>query len=107
MNMCKSPTICTEIERLIHVSLYAYVFFHPYRFFWYDMASKESICKQDMVVRTNCMDCLDRTNVAQSVIARHMLLQQFTRLGVVVDLEKDGVTVFQNFNKTMNDGMTC
>lgn len=28
---------------------------------------------QNGIIRTNCMDCLDRTNVVQSVIARKLL----------------------------------
>lgn len=31
---------------------------------------------QDGVVRTNCMDCLDRTNVVQSIFARYVLYRQ-------------------------------
>lgn len=31
---------------------------------------------QTGVFRTNCMDCLDRTNVVQSVFARNILLSQ-------------------------------
>ncbi|GFQ07180.1 phosphoinositide phosphatase sac6 [Phtheirospermum japonicum] len=34
------------------------------------------------VVRTNCVDCLDRTNVTQSLIACKMLESQLRRLGV-------------------------
>ncbi|KAL6582765.1 GTPase activating protein (GAP) for Rho1p [Orobanche minor] len=34
------------------------------------------------VVRTNCIDCLDRTNVTQSMFARKMLESQLRRLGV-------------------------
>lgn len=34
------------------------------------------IQKQEGVFRTNCMDCLDRTNVVQSVIGRNILLSQ-------------------------------
>lgn len=34
------------------------------------------------VVRTNCIDCLDRTNVTQSMIGRKMLEFQLRRLGV-------------------------
>ncbi|XP_073159393.1 phosphoinositide phosphatase SAC6-like [Henckelia pumila] len=34
------------------------------------------------IVRTNCIDCLDRTNVTQSMIARKMLEFQLRRLGV-------------------------
>ena len=33
-------------------------------------------------MRTNCMDCLDRTNVVQSVIARHLLWQFLGNIGV-------------------------
>jgi hypothetical protein len=39
--------------------------------------------RQTAVVRTNCMDCLDRTNVVQSMIARHMLVRQLVDLGVL------------------------
>lgn len=33
------------------------------------------------VLRTNCVDCLDRTNIAQFCYARHSLLHQFKALG--------------------------
>ncbi len=33
---------------------------------------------QRAVVRTNCMDCLDRTNVVQSIFGRYMLFQQLS-----------------------------
>ncbi|KAG0332440.1 hypothetical protein BG004_001268 [Podila humilis] len=39
--------------------------------------------KQTSVVRTNCMDCLDRTNVVQSVIARWVLTRQLQEVGVL------------------------
>jgi hypothetical protein len=38
---------------------------------------------QTSVVRTNCMDCLDRTNVVQSMLARHALNRQLTDVGVL------------------------
>ena len=38
---------------------------------------------QKGVFRTNCMDCLDRTNVVQSVIARQLLLGWLNKLGMV------------------------
>ncbi|KAL3902834.1 MAG: hypothetical protein SGILL_010681 [Bacillariaceae sp.] len=31
---------------------------------------------QNAIVRTNCMDCLDRTNVVQSIFGRYILFQQ-------------------------------
>lgn len=39
--------------------------------------------QQTAVVRTNCMDCLDRTNVVQTMLARFMLTKQFTDIGVL------------------------
>jgi len=38
---------------------------------------------QTSVVRTNCMDCLDRTNVVQSMLARASLNRQLADLGVL------------------------
>jgi hypothetical protein len=38
---------------------------------------------QTSVVRTNCMDCLDRTNVVQSMLARFALNRQLVDLGVL------------------------
>lgn len=38
---------------------------------------------QASVMRTNCMDCLDRTNVVQSMFARHTLDRVFTELGLM------------------------
>ncbi|XP_011079160.1 phosphoinositide phosphatase SAC6 [Sesamum indicum] len=42
----------------------------------------EKVEGQVGIVRTNCVDCLDRTNVTQSMIARKMLEFQLQRLGV-------------------------
>ena len=38
--------------------------------------------RQSGVFRTNCMDCLDRTNVVQSLIARISLEAQLKQLGI-------------------------
>ncbi|KAJ9150443.1 Phosphoinositide phosphatase SAC1 [Pleurostoma richardsiae] len=38
---------------------------------------------QTSVVRTNCMDCLDRTNVVQSLLARWTLDRMFVDLGLM------------------------
>lgn len=40
-------------------------------------------CQQEGVFRTNCIDCLDRTNVVQSLLARRSLKHQLTRLGIL------------------------
>lgn len=39
--------------------------------------------EQSAVVRTNCMDCLDRTNVVQSMIARWTLTRQLIDFGIL------------------------
>ena len=41
------------------------------------------VCTQTGVVRVNCIDCLDRTNVVQTALARLILETQLTKLGVV------------------------
>jgi len=46
------------------------------------------ISRQTSVVRTNCMDCLDRTNVVQSVLARRALKKQLYKLGITNELSK-------------------
>lgn len=40
--------------------------------------------KQTSVVRTNCMDCLDRTNVVQSMLGRWAITRQLTDAGVLL-----------------------
>ncbi|XP_075442403.1 phosphatidylinositol-3-phosphatase SAC1 isoform X4 [Ascaphus truei] len=41
------------------------------------------VTPQDGIFRSNCMDCLDRTNVVQSLLARRSLQVQLQRLGVL------------------------
>lgn len=45
-------------------------------YFAYDCASSTVLSTQNKVVRTNCMDCLDRTNVVQSMLGRWVLQAQ-------------------------------
>ena len=56
------------------------------------------ICVQNGVARTNCIDCLDRTNAAQFVIGKRALGHQLHALGVledtVVDYDTDAVNLF-------------
>jgi len=55
----------------------------------YFHAEGSQICKtQTSVVRTNCMDCLDRTNVVQSTIAKWVLTQQLRAIGVLSNKER-------------------
>mmetsp|Transcript_41112 Transcript_41112/g.129144 ORF Transcript_41112/g.129144 Transcript_41112/m.129144 type:complete len:954 (-) Transcript_41112:51-2912(-) len=47
----------------------------------------EILGQQTGVLRVNCIDCLDRTNVAQSIVARWMLAKQLELMGVIMDEE--------------------
>lgn len=44
--------------------------------------------QQEGIFRTNCMDCLDRTNVVQSLLARRSLQRQLVRLGILHEGQK-------------------
>ncbi|CAH2245690.1 jg4850 [Pararge aegeria aegeria] len=50
------------------------------RFCWRD--NRGLICTQNGVFRVNCIDCLDRTNVVQTAIAKYVLELQLCRLGL-------------------------
>lgn len=45
---------------------------------------------QTHIIRTNCMDCLDRTNVMQSVVARWVLMRQIVALRAAVPPAAEG-----------------
>lgn len=53
------------------------------------------VATQTSVIRTNCMDCLDRTNVVQSMLARWALTQQLRDVGVLAAHEQS--KDFDNF----------
>jgi phosphatidylinositol 4-phosphatase len=59
--------------------------------------------EQTSVVRTNCMDCLDRTNVVQSMLARHMITRQLIDCGVFK--QSDRVDMFPDFEKMFRNSM--
>ncbi|KAL1918962.1 uncharacterized protein VTP21DRAFT_2343 [Calcarisporiella thermophila] len=50
---------------------------------------------QQSVCRTNCMDCLDRTNVVQSMLARHALNRQLREVGVLG--QDEDIVAFETF----------
>lgn len=52
--------------------------------------------KQEGVLRTNCMDCLDRTNVVQSACGRRALEEQLKSEGFSVNLKNDVSTQWFN-----------
>ena len=53
---------------------------------------------QNGVARTNCIDCLDRTNPAQFVIGKRALGHQLHALGIIsdtsIDYDTDAVNLF-------------
>lgn len=72
-NECRNmhwERVCVLIE---HLSELGYT---SDNYFAYDTNAKIVKHKQDKIVRTNCMDCLDRTNVVQSMLGRWVLQDQ-------------------------------
>lgn len=51
-------------------------------FFLFDMESNRVILEQKGTFRTNCLDCLDRTNVMQQVISLAVLREYMESLGI-------------------------
>ncbi|KAJ2779814.1 hypothetical protein GGI15_003755 [Coemansia interrupta] len=64
-------------------------------------AGEHTFTRQGGVFRVNCMDCLDRTNVVQSTIARSVLNEQLVRLGVHIAPEK-GLAAYNGLESTLN-----
>ncbi|KAJ5901676.1 hypothetical protein N7495_002204 [Penicillium taxi] len=55
-----------------------------------------TIQKQRGIVRTNCMDCLDRTGVAQCAFGQRALETQLQNEGIAIDLGGDSSTQWFN-----------
>nr|CAD2167911.1 unnamed protein product [Meloidogyne enterolobii] len=51
-------------------------------FCWIDKSGKV-VMRQKGIIRTNCIDCLDRTNVVQSAISQAVCLIQCRKLGII------------------------
>lgn len=59
------------------------------------------VSQQRSVVRTNCMDCLDRTNVVQGTLARWILNEQLRSIGILsggdqVETKNEFMHVYRN-----------
>ncbi|XP_036422068.1 phosphatidylinositol-3-phosphatase SAC1-A [Colossoma macropomum] len=59
------------------------------------------VSEQSGTFRSNCMDCLDRTNVIQSLLARRSLQSQLQRMGVLhvgqkIDEQADFEKIYKN-----------
>ncbi|KAF2157070.1 hypothetical protein K461DRAFT_249808 [Myriangium duriaei CBS 260.36] len=68
------------------------------KFFHNGDAIDESPHVQNGVARTNCIDCLDRTNAAQFVIGKHAFGLQLQALGVIqtpyMEYDSDAIDIF-------------
>eukprot|EP01025_Chloroclados_australasicus_P051158 TRINITY_DN5950_c0_g1_i6.p1 TRINITY_DN5950_c0_g1~~TRINITY_DN5950_c0_g1_i6.p1 ORF type:complete len:540 (-),score=59.44 TRINITY_DN5950_c0_g1_i6:16-1635(-) len=49
----------------------------------FEMSGKEVSAQQSGVFRTNCVDCLDRTNVVQAMLGRHALERFLKQQGIM------------------------
>ena len=59
----------------------------PHRYFHWDPTRNEPYKLQNGVFRTNCMDNLDRTNVAQAAFAKWTLNRQLRSLDILNENE--------------------
>jgi len=59
--------------------------------------------EQTSVIRTNCMDCLDRTNVVQSAFARQVITKQLVDAGIFK--ESDRVDMFPDFERIFRNSI--
>ncbi|WFD05287.1 Phosphoinositide phosphatase sac1 [Malassezia vespertilionis] len=71
-------------------------------YFSLDLNSVPRLQLQKSVVRTNCMDCLDRTNVVQSAIARWVLNAQLHSAGILAPSDSiDNYPQFLHFYRNV------
>jgi hypothetical protein len=54
-------------------------------------------CQQTGVFRTNCIDCLDRTNVVQNLFAKRILEKQLQQYNIIK--YEETIDSYQQFNK--------
>jgi hypothetical protein len=64
--------------------------------FGYTVVDGQQCSKQSGVLRTNCMDCLDRTNIVQSASGRRALELQLKDEGIDMSLQLDQATSWFN-----------
>ena len=73
----------------------------PARYFHLDANKQEPVKLQMGVVRTNCMDNLDRTNVAQAAIAKWTLNRQLKDLRVIQ--ENDSIDNYDELTRDFRE----
>ena len=71
----------------------------------------EPIKIQNGVARTNCIDCLDRTNAAQFVIGKLALGHQLHALGIInktsIEYDTDAVNLFTHMQVSHVPSVKC
>ncbi|KAI7895964.1 SacI homology domain-containing protein [Mucor mucedo] len=74
------------------------------QYFWEANGNnKENVyCEQSGTFRTNCMDCLDRTNVVQSAFGRSVLNLQLMRFGIS-EYPEQGIKFYDEFERIFNN----
>ncbi|OUC45939.1 hypothetical protein D917_08109 [Trichinella nativa] len=79
------------------------------RFAWIDK-NGQAACKQNGVFRVNCVDCLDRTNLVQTAIAKFKLEEQLRKFGVLlpeVELDQGVEKKFRTIWADNGDRLSC
>lgn len=84
-------TLLLQIEEMMNYYLYFYV------------KGPDTICQQKGVVRVNCLDCLDRTNVVMSRIAWQSLTTQLGMIGISMTYDFDDATLTHPFVKSFKN----
>ena len=64
----------------------------------------EIVKKQASIIRTNCIDCLDRTNVVQSVLAKKSLTDQLQYFKII--FEKEEIDQLDSFASLFRNGIS-
>lgn len=98
------------IDQLSNMGLKNSDFFHA--FVSQEGQVKRIVHEQSSVVRTNCMDCLDRTNVVQSVLAHWVLQKELETAGIISDDDAwenspTLLSAFQNLWADNADAVSC
>ena len=70
-------------------------------YFYLDSTKEKPVKMQQGIFRTNCMDNLDRTNVAQAAIAKWVLNKQMHALGIL--LENDTIDNYDELAKDFRE----
>ncbi len=99
-------------NRYRSVSLFCHVAQHSHRQYSTNAVEprwRDKILLQNGICRTNCVDCLDRTNAAQFVFGKRALGHQLYALGVVdspnLDFDSDAVDMLTEMYHDHGDSM--